>query len=40
VSVVEFGGRHPWIRNAQNEGGPTTYAVGTEGTMYVWKVTT
>jgi peptide/nickel transport system substrate-binding protein len=40
VSVVEFGGRHPWLRNIQNEGGPTTYAVGTEASMYVWKVTT
>jgi peptide/nickel transport system substrate-binding protein len=37
VSVVEFSGRHPWIHNVQNEGGPTTYAVGTEGGMYVWK---
>jgi len=36
VSVVEFGGRHPWIHNSQNVGGPTTYAVGTEGGMYAW----
>jgi peptide/nickel transport system substrate-binding protein len=39
VSVVEFSGRHPWIHNAQNVGGPTTYAVGTEGGMYAWKST-
>jgi peptide/nickel transport system substrate-binding protein len=37
VGVVEYNGRHPWIHNVQNVGGPTTYAVGTEGGMYVWK---
>lgn len=37
VSPYQFGARQPNIKGVVNTTGPTTYAVGTEGTMWLWK---
>jgi peptide/nickel transport system substrate-binding protein len=37
VTPNEAGARQPWVKNAPNTTGPTTYAVGTEGALKIWK---
>lgn len=36
VTPRNAGARHPWLKGVVNEGGPTTYAVGTESSLAVW----
>jgi len=36
VTPNEAGARQPWVKNAPNVTGPTTYAVGTEGALGIW----
>jgi hypothetical protein len=36
VTPVEFGARQPTLKGALNDSGPTTYAVGTEGSLRNW----
>ncbi|HEY8491571.1 MAG TPA: ABC transporter substrate-binding protein, partial [Dehalococcoidia bacterium] len=36
IAPWEYTARQPWLKGAVNVTGPTTYAVGTESTMWVW----
>jgi peptide/nickel transport system substrate-binding protein len=36
ITPWEYTARQPWLKGAVNVSGPTTYAVGTESTMWVW----